>query len=52
MFGMKYKNGLSNKRIYEEIKKNGYSKEKITADSAKPKSIDELYGYGLRIKGS
>lgn len=47
-----YKKGLSNKRIYEEINKSGYSKEKITADSAEPKSIDELYGYGLRVKGA
>ena len=44
-----YKKGLSNKRIYEEISDMGYSKEKITADSAEPKSIDELKGYGLRV---
>ena len=30
----------------------GYGKEHITADSAEPKSIDELKGYGLRIKGA
>lgn len=47
-----YKKGLSNKRIYEEINKSGYSKEKIIADSAEPKSIAELYGYGLRVKGA
>lgn len=47
-----YKKGLSNKNIYEEIKQAGYSKENITADSAEPKSIDELKGYGLRIKGA
>lgn len=47
-----YKKGLSNRKIYEEIKKNGYSKEKITADSAEPKSIAELYDYGLRVKGA
>lgn len=44
-----YKKGLSNKRIYEEISDMGYSKERITADSAEPKSIDELKGYGLRV---
>ena len=44
-----YKKGLSNKRIYEEITDLGYSKERITADSAEPKSIDELKGYGLRV---
>lgn len=47
-----YKKGLSNKKIYENIKNMGYSKEKITGDSAEPKSIDELKGYGLRIKGA
>ena len=44
-----YSKGLSNKKIYENIKNMGYSKEKITGDSAEPKSIDELKGYGLRI---
>ena len=44
-----YEKGLSNKRIFEEISRLGYAKERITADSAEPKSIDELKGYGLRI---
>ena len=30
----------------------GYSKENITGDSADPKSIDELRGLGLRIRGA
>ena len=47
-----YEKGMSNKRIYEEITKAGYNKENITGDSAEPKSIDELKGYGLRIKGA
>lgn len=47
-----YSKGLSNKKIYENIKNMGYSKEKITGDSAEPKSIDELKGYGLRVKGA
>lgn len=47
-----YEAGLSNKRIAENIADLGYGKEKITADSAEPKSIDELKGYGLRIKGA
>ena len=38
--------------IYDVISEAGYSKEHITADSAEPKSIDELKGYGLRIKGA
>jgi phage terminase large subunit len=47
-----YKKGLSNKAIYSEVVKMGYSKEKITGDSSEPKSIDELKGLGLRIKGA
>lgn len=47
-----YKKGLSNKAIYTEITRMGYGKENITADSAEPKSIDELKGMGLRIKGA
>lgn len=48
-----YEKGLSNKAIYERIYEKGYVKEHITADSAEPKSIDELRGLGLyRIKGA
>lgn len=47
-----YEKGLSNKRIFEEIQALGYSKERITADSAEPKSIDELKGYGLRVSSA
>lgn len=47
-----YEKGLSNKKIYENISKLGYSKERFTGDSAEPKSIDELKGYGLRIAGA
>lgn len=48
-----YKTQLSNKMIYSEITKMGYAKEHITADSAEPKSIDELRGLGLRhIQGA
>lgn len=47
-----YKKGLSNKKIYDELSSMGYSKERFTGDSAEPKSIDELRGYGLRIKGA
>ena len=43
-----YKKGLSNKAIYDEIEKLGYTKERITADCAEPKSIDELKGLGIR----
>ena len=47
-----YKKGLSNEKIYKELSTMGYGKEKFTGDSAEPKSIDELKGYGLRIKGA
>lgn len=43
-----YKKGLSNKAIFDEIEKLGYTKERITADCAEPKSIDELKGLGIR----
>lgn len=47
-----YEKGLSNRKIHEAITGAGYGKEHITGDSAEPKSIDELKGYGLRIKGA
>ena len=47
-----YSAGLSNERIYQNITDMGYAKERITADSAEPKSIDQLKGYGLRVKGA
>ena len=50
VFDELYEKGLSNKRIYERIVEMGYAKEKVTADSAEPKSISELRGYGLKVK--
>lgn len=47
-----YQKGMSNRKIYDAITEAGYGKERITGDSAEPKSIDELKGYGLRIKGA
>ena len=52
VFDEMYEKGMSNKRIHDTITEMGYSKEQITADSAEPKSIDELKGMGLRIKGA
>lgn len=43
-----YEKGLSNLKIYQNITDMGYAKERITADSAEPKSIDELKTLGLR----
>ena len=47
-----YQKGLSNRKIYQELSSMGYGKERFTGDSAEPKSIDELKGLGLRIKGA
>lgn len=47
-----YEKGLSNKKIFEKIFSMGYRKERITADSAEPKSIDELNTIGLRVTGA
>ena len=52
VFDEMYEKGLSNKRIADNIKNMGYGKERITADSAEPKSIDELKSLGLRVKGA
>ena len=45
-----YQKGLTNKEIASNIEQMGYRKEHITADSAEPKSIDELKQLGLRVK--
>ena len=42
-----YEKGMSNKKIYEKITELGYRKERIVADGAEPKSIDELKDLGL-----
>ena len=47
VFDEMYQRGLSNKAIYQNIAAMGYAKEKIIADSAEPKSIDELRDLGL-----
>ena len=48
-----YEKGMSNKNIASKVKEMGYIKEHITADSAEPKSIDELSStYHLRIEGA
>ncbi len=53
VFDELYKSGLSNRKIAEEIKRKGYAKERIRADSAEPKSIDNLRDdYGLKVKAA
>lgn len=48
VFDELYKKTLTNQKIADELKRMGHSKERITADSAEPKSIDELYNYGIQ----
>ena len=52
VFDEVYEKGMSNRAIAERVKAMGYGKERITADSAEPKSIDELKGYGLHVRGA
>lgn len=53
VFDEMYQTGLVNSAIYKNIQGMGYVKEKITADSAEPKSIAELRELGLsHIKGA
>lgn len=48
-----YKKGLMNDELAKEIRKKGYAKEIITADSAEKKSTDEIRRYGVpRIKNA
>lgn len=47
VFDELYKKGMSNEEIAKNIIAKGYSKEKIVADAAEPKSIDRLYCLGL-----
>lgn len=48
VFDEMYQKAMSNEMIYEEVLRLGYVKEKITADSAEPKSIDRLYNLGIK----
>lgn len=46
-----YATGMSNKRLADTIKNfNGNHSVMTYADSAEPKSIDEIYGYGVAIE--
>lgn len=47
-----YEKGLTNRMIYDRLVSMGYGKESIVCDSAEPKSIAELRGYGLRAKSA
>lgn len=47
VFDELYEKGLTNDMIFKRIEHMGFVKEKITADSAEPKSIQELRNLGL-----
>lgn len=47
-----YEKGLSNRAIAQKVERMGYAKERITADCAEPKSIDELNTLRLRVTGA
>lgn len=47
IFDEHYQKAMKNNDIANMIKYKGYSKEKIIADSAEPKSIDELKMFGI-----
>jgi PBSX family phage terminase large subunit len=43
---------MSNRDIAEKIKTKGYHTTTTIADSAEPKSVNEVRGYGIKIKGA
>jgi phage terminase large subunit len=45
-----YKTGMTNQDIAEFLKTNGYSETLVFADSAEPKSIEELKRLGIWVK--
>lgn len=47
VFDELYEKGLTNNMIYQRVVGMGYNKEKITGDSAEPKSIQELRDLGI-----
>lgn len=53
VFDEVYECRLTNRALFEKIAAKGYSKERIIADSAEPKSIDELRMMGMsRVSGA
>jgi PBSX family phage terminase large subunit len=47
-----YKAGLTNLAAAEQVKQHGGLGRDIICDSAEPKSIAEVRGYGLRVRGA
>lgn len=53
VFDELYEKALTNKKIFGRVQAKGFAKERIRADSAEPKSIDELRELGLQnIRGA
>jgi len=44
-----YQTGMTNQEIAQFIKSQGLQRETIVADSAEPKSIEEIYRHGINI---
>jgi len=50
---VEYKKGMLNKSIADVLRNNGFDEQtKIVADSAEPKSIDEINSYGFYVEGA
>lgn len=47
-----YRVKMSNREAAEEIKRRGWTDTRIICDSAEPKSIEEMRGYGLKCDGA
>ena len=48
---VEYKTGMSNRNIARKLQKGGFTEQdKMVADSAEPKSIDEINSYGFYIE--
>ncbi|MFX3631864.1 MAG: PBSX family phage terminase large subunit [Candidatus Pristimantibacillus sp.] len=47
LFDEHYERAMKNNDIAEMLKRKGHAKERIVADSAEPKSIDEIRGLGI-----
>lgn len=47
-----YQTSMSNKKIADFILDLPHPETLVIADSAEPKSIDEIYGYGVNIRGA
>ncbi len=47
-----YEKGLTNDVIADKIKFKGFAREDTVADSAEPKSIEEIRRHGVKIRGA